>query len=439
MNRLFLKIMGLVILLVATARAADDPRIEGVIMDSKGRPIPNASVYVYSAKPREGEATMCATCYPDCGKKARTDDQGQFKIEKLNGDLLYRLLVTAKGWRVDYITDADPLFGSVEQRLKAHRWSDAPLERKVIGKIIDPDGKSVAGAVLNIDAYRNGPYGNYGGVKGKVETFSGTDESGEFLITCTNGIGSISATVEARGFAKRKVWLEAGGAHLLRMKRGVEVTGRLLQDGNPVPGVRVSMNSQDRSVESFLQGFDATTGPDGQFKIPNVPPNTLFFLATRLKDMAKLGLALAPQTVKTGADESTVKLGDLVLKAAHSIKGKVVLSDGKPLPGNTRVSLGLDNGYDSLQAKVDEDGAFEFKGVPTESISLSVRVTGYRVSAKNPSKDWLNEGRLVGRLEGSLENFIIHLEPGARADRNEGPQDSSERQPREKLLRGAKL
>ena len=138
--------------------AADDPRIEGVILDSKGRPIPNASVYVYSAKPREGEATMCATCYPDCGKKARTDDQGQFKIEKLNGDLLYRLLVTAKGWRVDYITDADPLFGSVEQRLKPHRWSDAPLDRKVIGKIIDSDGKSVAGAVLNIDGYRNGPY-----------------------------------------------------------------------------------------------------------------------------------------------------------------------------------------------------------------------------------------------------------------------------------------
>ena len=66
-------------------------------------------------------------------------------------------------------------------------------------------------------------------------------------------------------------------------------------------------------------------------------------------------------------------------------------------------------------------------------------MTGYRVSGKNPSKDWLNEGRLVGRLEGSLENFIIHLEPGTREDRNAGPQDSSERQPREKLLRGAKL
>ena len=198
-----------------------------------------------------------------------------------------------------------------------------------------------------------------------METFSGTDENGEFLITCTNGIGAISATVEARGFAKRKIWLETGSAHLLRLKRGVEVTGRLLQDGNPIPGVRVSMSSQDRNVESFLQGFDATTGPDGGFKVPNVPANTAFFLTTRLKDTAKLGLSLAPQTVKTGADESTVKLGDLLLKAAHSIKGKVVLGDGKPLPANTRVTLGLENGSDSLQAKVDEDGAFEFNGVPT--------------------------------------------------------------------------
>lgn len=68
-----------------------------------------------------------------------------------------------------------------------------------------------------------------------------------------------------------------------------------------------------------------------------------------------------------------------------------------------------------------------------------VRVRGYQVSAKNPSKDWLNEGRLVGRLEGSLENFIIHLEPGDGFDGNDGPRDGSERQPREKLLRGAKL
>lgn len=439
MHHLFLRIFGLVILLAAAAKAADEPRIEGVILDPKGRPVPNAHVVIYSAKPREGDAAMCPTCYPECGKWVRTDAEGRFNIEKINGDLLYRLFITAKGWRADYITGADPLFGSVEQRLKAHRWNDSPIDQRVIGKIIDTDGKSVPGVVLNIDGYRNGPYGSYGAVKGKAETFSGTDENGEFLITCTNGIGSISVTVEARGFAKRKLWLEPGNAHLIRLKRGVDVTGRLLKDGNPVPGVTISMNTQDRDVSRFLRGFEATTGPDGQFKIPNLPANTSFLLGAKLKDLAKLGLSLAPQSLTTGADETTSRLGDLPVKTAHSIKGRIVMSDGKPVPPRTRVNLGLENGWDSLQVTANEDGGFEFGGLPAEQVSLSVRVSGYRVSAKNPSKDWLNEGRLVGRLEGSLDNFIIHLEPGTRPDRNDGPQNSSDRQPREKPLRGAKL
>ena len=168
-RRLLQGLVGLLLCLGAVVHAAEQPRLEGIIMDSKGRPLPNANVYVYTAKPREGDATMCATCYPECGKKVRTDEQGHFNIEPVNGDLLYRLLVTAKGWRAEYITDADPLFGSVEARMKAHRWADAPLERKVIGKIIDPDGKPVVGAILNVDAYREGQYSSYGSVKGKAE------------------------------------------------------------------------------------------------------------------------------------------------------------------------------------------------------------------------------------------------------------------------------
>ena len=76
--------------------------------------------------------------------------------------------------------------------------------------------------------------------------------------------------------------------------------------------------------------------------------------------------------------------------------------------------------------------------MPESPISLSLRVTGYRISAKNPSKDWLNEGLIVGRLTTNMENFIIHLERGERFDRGEGPADN-DRQPTDKPLRGAKL
>jgi len=70
-------VVWLALLFVATLpqlRAADEkPRIEGIIMGNKGIPLSNAMVVVFSAKPREGDATVCPSCYPDCGKRARTD------------------------------------------------------------------------------------------------------------------------------------------------------------------------------------------------------------------------------------------------------------------------------------------------------------------------------------------------------------------------------
>jgi hypothetical protein len=430
---------GLLVLLLATAlQAADQPRIEGVVLDSKGRPLANASVYVYTAKPREGEATMCPTCYPDCGKKARTDANGQFVIEQVNGDLLYRLLVVAKGFRPDYIKDADPLFGSTELRLKTHKWPEAAEEHKVTGKIIDPDGKPVGGAVIEVQGSRYGVY-SYSSATGRAESLGATDENGEFLIHCTNDLAAITVSLNARGLAKKRLWLEPGKAHLIRLKRGVEVTGRLLRDGNPVPGVNISMNTEERESSVFLRGFDATTGPDGIFRIPNVPANTKFYLYTRMKDMAKLGVALAPQLVSTGADETVLKLQEIIVRPAHTLRGKVVVANDKPLPPNTRLNVSLENGYDNQQVTLGEDGSFEFKGLPADSVSLSLRVRGYRISAKNPSKDWLNEGLIVGKLQGDMDNFIIHLEPGDRFDRGEGPAQGEERQPTNKPLRGAKL
>lgn len=433
------KSLILLSLVLATAiRAADLPRIEGVVLDSKGRPVPNANVYVYTAKPREGEATMCPTCYPDCGKKARTDGQGQFLIEPVNGDLLYRLLVVAKGFRPDYIKDADPLFGSTELRLKAHKWPDATEEHKIIGKIIDPDGKPVGGTVIEVQGSRYGPY-SYSSATGRAETLGGTDENGEFVIHCTNDLAAVTVSLNAHGLAKKRMWLEPGKAHLIRLKRGVEVTGRLMRDGNPVPGVSVSMNTEERESSVYMRGFDSVTAPDGTFRIPNVPANTKFYLFSRMKDMAKLGAALTPQLVSTGADETALNLRDILVRPAHTLRGKVVVADGKPLPSNTRLNLSLENGYDNQQVTLKEDGLFEFKGLPADSVSLSLRVRGYRISGKNPSKDWLNEGLIVGKMQGDIDNFVIHLEPGDRFDRGEGPAQGEDRQPRDKPLRGAKL
>jgi hypothetical protein len=113
------------------------------------------------------------------------------------------------------------------------------------------------------------------------------------------------------------------------------------------------------------------------------------------------------------------------------------MADSQMLPARTRLSLSLEDAWDSQEVRVDDDGWFQFLGVPASSVSLSLRVKGYRISAKNPSKDWLNEGMVVGRLTANMDYFIIHLEPGERFDRSDGP-PNNDRQPRDKPLKGAK-
>ena len=209
----------------------------------------------------------------------------------------------------------------------------------------------------------------YGSVSGRTDALAITDENGEFIVYCTNGISSIIATVDARGLAKRRMWLETGTAHLIRMKKGVTVAGRLLRDKEPLAGVKVAMNTQDRESSVFMRGWEVATDKEGRFMLSNIPASMQFNLYTRMKDMSRLGVGLSTQLISTGPDETTLKIGDLAAKPAHKIKGRIVLSDGQPVPLQTQVYLGLENGYDSQNLTVNEDGASEFGGVPPSKSS----------------------------------------------------------------------
>lgn len=419
------------------ASAAEEPgRLDGAILGTGGKPVTNATVYVYSAAPREGVSALCPTCHPDCTKHARTDADGRFIVEPVDPNLMFRLLVAAPGYRPDYIREVDPQFGGATLTLKPLKMKNMPIENRVTGRLLGPDGKAIIGARVTADGYRGEAYSSYGSTSGKTDPMAVTDDVGEFFLDCTNGVQALQLLLEPRGFAKRRVWLDTGRAHFLRFTHGVTVTGRLVRDGKPVPGASIGMNTEDRSSEVFMRGFDGATDKEGRFRLQNVPANNTYVLSTKMKEMAELGAALAPQKVTTGADGTTVDLGEMKVGPAHTIQGKIVTSDGQPLPARTRIYLSLEDAWDNQDTRPDDDGWFQFVGIPASSVSISLRVTGYRISAKNPSKDWLNEGLIVGKLSGNLENFLIHLEPGQRLTDSDAP-PGAERQPRNQPLRSA--
>src|SRR6185503_17870846 len=80
----------------------------------------------------------------------------------------------------------------------------------------------------------------------------------------------------------------------------------------------------------------------------------------------------------------------------------------------TRLLLGSDKAWDSLQGEVDAQGKFRFEGVPAESVTLSIRVKGYRLSARNASLDLMYPFHLEGRVRTNITDMVVELEPGER-------------------------
>jgi hypothetical protein len=279
----------------------------------------------------------------------------------------------------------------------------------------------------------------WGGNDSVVEPLAVTDDTGHFVLFCkSNIVDTVYATVDGRGVAARWATLKSGGDYMLRMVEGVTLTGQIVRDGKPLKGVAVAASTKDRTCGVFFNCDAAATDENGHFLLLNVPPNREFVIYSTMKSLRGDG-ALPNMTVTTGDSGAVQDLGTLKVQLAFNIAGRVVLSDGKAVPANIRMFLGREGAMDSQECKLDADGKFQFKGVPAESVSLGVRIKGYRLSKRNPSLDWLN-GAIVGRVEGDASDFTVLLEPGDWQFNNEEDRPGGDDdQPVNKPLRSVKL
>ena len=99
-----------------------------------------------------------------------------------------------------------------------------------------------------------------------------------------------------------------------------------------------------------------------------------------------------------------------------------------------------ENVSDYREITLGPDGKFDLTGVPPESVSIGLRLNGYKISKKNESLDWLN-GQILGKVSGDITDLNLLLEPGEWRY-NEEEKDippGRERYPRDLPLRGAKV
>ena len=81
------------------------PDLIGFVIGPKDNAVPGATVYIYTAKVKEGTSPYCPSCYIDCGKKVTTDSNGFFKIQSLDPELTFRILTVCEGYEPVFVDD----------------------------------------------------------------------------------------------------------------------------------------------------------------------------------------------------------------------------------------------------------------------------------------------------------------------------------------------
>ncbi|GMV90570.1 MAG: hypothetical protein AMXMBFR82_03480 [Candidatus Hydrogenedentota bacterium] len=408
------------------AGAAERPDLTGTIYDETEKPYEGAMVSIYTAKPRTGTGIVCPSCYLDCAKRSTTGEDGSFEVKALDPSLLFRVLVIAEGYTPMFVDNVDPLTGPIRVKLVKQDPSRNEPGHVLRGKVLDPNGKPVAGAKIEPYAMHYGTTNQYGGLDG-VDPLSATNAKGEFAVTSEKPDLVLSVKVEARGLAAQNFTRLAAGddVHELTMGYGATVSGRIEKGGEPVPGVVIGIVQTDRSSESFLGEIEVATDDQGRFTFANVPPNDEYAVYGQLADASSVG-AVPVKVVRTESDGSLLDAGVLSVEPGHSVSGQVVLSDGGALPRDVRMMISRELAWDWLEVPVDESGHFEAHNLPSEEYTIGCRIPDYHLSPKNYSLDPLNKFSLMGRIDADIADLTLLFEPG-KFEWQQAPQEASTR------------
>jgi hypothetical protein len=401
-------------LLISTAlllTAAEKPTVDltGVVADNAGKPIAGAKVFIHTAGPRQGTSPLCPSCYPDCARKGETDAEGKFTIPRLDPELVFRVLVVAEGHQPGLVSGVDP----VRQTMKAELTplpADLDPRRTVRGRVVDSRGKPIVGATVEPFGIKTSTKRWWGAMPG-VDPLALTNLNGEFMITSIEADIALDLRVEGWEHAARIVeLLPAGPVHEIALGEGVRIHGRLVKDGAPASGIAVGIVQADRSSQKFLGHREIGTGKNGEFEFLHVSPDEEYYLYTVMSASGNWG-ALPLHTVHAGKDGDEVAAGEMLMGPSYRLAGRVVLTDGKPVPKDTRLMLGREEAWDHQMAALDADGRFEFTGVPEEGMDFIVQVPGYRLAPGRNRFQQTRNGTLATFVDKDRLDVEIFLEP----------------------------
>ncbi len=402
---------------VGGALSAGGVEIGGTVRTTDGRPAAGVKVWILSVR-ADDEGNTNPWCAPDCGKHTVTDQRGMFSLDGLESGARFEVLVEAKGFHPG-TTVINPNSNQPLGEVVLVKQTDPPAAatHRVLGRVLRPDGTPAADALVSVHSSQP---------PSAVEQFVVTGPDGRFVLVSDRHMWRVDVTVRALGAAGGQIYsLKPGGEeNTLQLTAGATVRGRVLSRIRPAPGVKVVARSTHRvmaarkTIEVVFLAHEQLTDAEGCFKFENVAADSELCICTQMQSLAEKNLAAIPQEVRVPANGGELETGDFNLHPAHCVRGRLLTSDGGPLPRGTRASIERRNlSADWQEVGVDDAGNFEFWGVPSETMVLSFHspgthlIQGYCLSMKNRSVDHVQQVVLCGRVDEDLDLRVL-LRPG---------------------------
>ncbi|HKQ58492.1 MAG TPA: carboxypeptidase-like regulatory domain-containing protein [Candidatus Eisenbacteria bacterium] len=359
--------------------------LTGRVVSTDGTPVAKASVLVYTAKPRVGTSVYCPSCYPDCGKTRVSGRDGGFTVKGLDDSLYFDLLVVATGFEPTFEKKVDPMRGPIEVKIAPRDLGRIVRERAILGRVIDDQGRPVIGATVEPTGFHQGDRSSFGHYPG-TDPIAITDETGAFAFMTAQSSGSWDLRVRARNLAPAVFFELPVGAPTadFRLAPGTTVTGRVLRDGAALTGVNVVLQQVNQAGGAISYGDEQlATDANGRFTFVNVTPGQDYWAYGTLSSFRRFGVSSSVR-ISVGDTASLVTVPSIEIRPGHRISGRARLSDGKPLPSGTRLTIARDPMGGAAILPLDSLGRFATEGIPKETVYLMLRVPGYRLARGAP-------------------------------------------------------
>jgi protocatechuate 3,4-dioxygenase beta subunit len=340
--------------------------IDGTVRDgNSGAPVPRVVV-----EAREERRGVYLPNDVDAGVvRARTDEQGRFRLEGLAIGL-HHLNARARGF--DSARRSSVRTGS---RVDLYLFPGSAI----VGTVRDAQGQPVAKAVVGTTP-EMWPFRF-----GRMETSSvATDAEGRFELAGLQE-GRYRLTVRAPDFAPgtvAEVNVEAGAdaeADVV-LYRGSTVSGRLVgPNEKPVAG-RVSVHEDDRGSAPIAYGDWPTADADaeGRFRVERVPPGSHAVAVTAP------GYASQRLSADVGTAGTPVDLGDIVLETGLTIRGRVRDHNGSAIAEAQVNAFARRPGFGNMNsARSEPDGSFVLGGLTPGTYRVTARASGYGVATRS--------------------------------------------------------